>query len=288
MPLIPLLLLLALGYWGYRAWTARQTRRDLLASPLSKRQRAIVSRMVPLSRKLPTALRPVYEGKVRLFLHQVDFIGKEGLDVTEDMRLSIAAQACLLIAGTELWYDTLRTILIYPSAYKTPQTRRDGFVVTEGTDVRLGESWSRGPVVLSWEHTAAGARYDQDGRNLVIHEFAHQIDNMSGGTNGIPGLAKGQSYDQWDRIFTAAYEQLKRDVRSGRPTVIDPYGTTNKQEFFAVCTEVFFERPNALRAQAPEVYWELAKVFNLDPSTWNQDAVPKSSQYYRPPIWKFH
>jgi len=171
---------LALCYLAYRYWSKGQTRARLLGASLTNAQRAIIAGEVPLVRKLPADLRRRHEGKINLFLAQINFIGCDGLEVTDRMRLSIAAQACLLIANSDAWYDHLSTVLIYPGAFKSKEVTSDGYVVSEQEVVRIGESWLRGPVVLSWRHTEEGTSDDADGRNVVLHEFAHQLDDLSG------------------------------------------------------------------------------------------------------------
>lgn len=264
---IAFLLLLAavLGAIGVRR---RRARERLLATPLTDHQRAIVRREVPLLRHLPAELHQKLEGKMNRFLDQVQFHGHQGLEVTEEMKLAIAAQACLLIVNTDLWYKDLRSVLLYPSAFKSVQRQQSGFVVTEKEIIRTGESWNHGPVVLSWAHSKAGAQNDHDGHNVVIHEFAHQVDDMSGRTNGVPILASGQSFEEWERVFLSSFDSHVNAVNRGRKTVIDPYGAEGHEEFFAVSVEVFFERPKALKASNPDVYRELSILFRLDPVTW--------------------
>ncbi len=174
-------------------WSRRRMRAVLLAQPLSDWAWTAVADEVPLTRRLPTALRARFEGKVNLFLHQVEFIGCDGLEVTDEMRLSIAAQACLLVANSDAWYRDLRTVLVYPGGvFQSLRQERQGYVVTERRTVRLGESWQHGPVVLSWQHSEAGALDEGDGRNVVLHEFAHQLDGLSGQTDGAPLMARGR------------------------------------------------------------------------------------------------
>ncbi len=269
MPIILFVLLVAAAAFGFRYWSKQQTRKKLLTTALSDHQRAIVAEQVPLIQKLPTELRGNLEGKINVFLHQVDFIGCDGLEVTEEMQLSIAAQACLLVVNIDSWYKHLRTILIYPGAFKSRQREDSGYVVTERETVRLGESWSRGPVVLSWAHSEQGAINDKDGQNVVLHEFAHQIDNLSGHTDGAPILNRGQSFADWEGVFIKAYETHVRNVEKGRKTVLDSYGAEAHEEFFAVAVEVFFEKPEALSQEEPAVYAQLAKLFRLDPLYWN-------------------
>ena len=253
---------------GLRLWSRQRFRKHLLTSALTEHQRDIIDHSVPLIRKLPSALRGRLEGKINVFLDQVAFVGCLGLDVTEPMRLSIAAQACLLVVNTETWYDNLNTILIYPGAFKSRTTEHHGYVVTERETVRVGESWSRGPVVLSWADAQQGALDDTDGHNVVFHEFAHQIDTLSGRTNGVPLLNSGQAYADWGHVFDSAFKRHVRNVEGGHATVFAAYGATGPEEFFAVAVEVFFERPAALRGESPEVYQQLASLFQLDPVTW--------------------
>ncbi|MEM8654649.1 MAG: M90 family metallopeptidase [Pseudomonadota bacterium] len=253
---------------AWRAWRKRQWQQDVLASRLTDAEWRIILRDVPLIRKLPPALKAPFEGKVALFLNQVDLVGCDGLEVTDDMAFSIAAQAALLVVGTDAWYKHLTTVLIYPGAFKSRQTRHDGYVVTEEEVVRLGESWSRGPVVLSWQDAQQGGRNDTDGLNVVLHEFAHQLDDLSGQTDGAPPMAPGQNFATWAEVIVEAYDRHVANIDAGRRTVIDPYGATNHQEFFAVAVELFFEKPHALKATEPEVYDQLALLLNVDPGTW--------------------
>ena len=268
------LVLVTLGVLGLWSWSKHQTRNSLLATALTDRQREIVAEQVPLTRKLPPELRAGLEGRINTFLHQVAFIGQGGLEVTDEMRLSIAAQASLLVVNSDAWYRQLRTILIYPGAFTSKRAEHSGYVVTERNSTRLGESWSRGPVVLSWAHTEKGALDATDGHNVVFHEFAHQVDSLSGNANGVPILSKGQSFEKWEQVWLAAYERHLRNVQAGRPTVFDPYGASGHEEFFAVAVEVFFERPQALKTEAPEVYRQLAELLRLDPSTWGASDWP--------------
>jgi Mlc titration factor MtfA (ptsG expression regulator) len=239
-----------------------------LATPLSEAQRAAIARAVPLTRRLPADLRAALEGRVHRFLNQVEFQGCNGLDVTEDMKFSIAAQASLLLVNSDQWYDGLKTVMIYPHAFKSVQSRHSGYVVTEKEIIRSGESWLHGPVILSWVHAQQGASDDRDGQNVVFHEFAHQIDALTGATDGVPVLGPGQSFAEWDKAFRTAYEHHVARVDSGRRTGIDPYGAENHEEFFAVAVEMFFEKPQALKQDAPEVYAQMRKLFRLDPVTW--------------------
>ena len=269
LPSVILVLVLAASAFVYRRWSRRKHIRTLLATGLTDHQRAIVADEVPLTRRLPPQLRPALEGRINRFLDQMTFHGCNGLEVTEAMELSIAAQASLLVVNRDDWYDTLRTILIYPAAFKSMRKSHDGYVVTEQPTVRLGESWARGPVILSWADSEDGALNDRDGRNVVLHEFAHQFDGLNGSADGVPILNRGQNFATWEKVFVDAYLRLSANVESGRSSLISAYGATGHEEFFAVAVELFFERPADLKAAEPEVYEQLAQLFWLDPVTWN-------------------
>ena len=269
MSLWPLYLaLLVVAFLLYRWFARRQKRTALLATPLTPEQRATVERLVPLVRRLPQPLRQSLEGKINLMLDQVTFRGYNGVEVTEEMRLSIAAQACLLIVNSPAWYDTLRNVLIYPSAFLAGHETHDGTFVHEHSHGTLGESWARGPVVLSWDDALHGGLNMHDGHNVVIHEFAHQLDALSGHTDGIPILRKGQTYAGWEKAMLDAYHDHVDRLERGERTLIDPYGATNHEEFFAEAIVTFFERGKELRREEPALYAQLAQLLALDPAQW--------------------
>ena len=265
---ILIFIFLAAGLFGLRQWTKYQTRHKLLAEPLSDLQRSIVIEQVPLFNKLPSELREKLEGKINLFLHQIEFIGCDGLDLTEEMQLSIAAQACVLIVNKDMWYKNLRTVLIYPGAFKSRIMDHNGYVVTEREVVRIGESWARGPVILSWAHADEGAFIDNDGHNVVFHEFAHQLDDLSGYTDAAPILDRSHNIGGWNNVLSEAYERLVKNVEASRETIIDSYGATSPVEYFAVVVELFFEKPVALKREELAVYDQLSIFFELDPTSW--------------------
>jgi len=270
MALFSFLLFVLLVAAVYALWriSKRRKREAILATPLTSEQRRVVAKLVPIVRRLPDSLRPKLEGKINLFLDQVTFHGNQGLKITEEMKLSIAAQACLLIVNSPAWYHTIRNVLVYPSAFRTQRPRHDGFVVHEGGGTLLGESWARGPVVLSWAHALHGGLNEHDGHNVVIHEFAHQLDALTGHTNGIPILRKGQAYEGWEKAMLEAYQEHVDRVRLGYETLIDPYGASGHEEFFAEAIVSFFEQPRELRREEPDLYAQLAELLALDPAQW--------------------
>ena len=257
---------------GYAAWRwvdARKRRAALLNAPLSDEDWDIVLDMVPIVAKMPLALQGQLQGKVNLFLDQVSIYGKGGLEVSRDMEVSIAAQACLLIVNTDAWYKTLQTVLLYPGAFRPRRPKHDGALVHEDKSIVLGESWTRGPVILSWPHAEQGAINAVDGHNVVIHEFAHQLDALSGHTNAVPVLSSGQTFDTWEAVIMDGFDRHLANVERRRKTVLDDYGATNYVEFLAVSIEVFFEKPKKLKGEYPDLYAQIALLLRLDPLTWD-------------------
>ncbi len=223
---------------------------------------------VPIIQTLTPAELTSLQGHIQIFLAEKRFEGCGGLEMTDEIRVTVAAQACLLQLHREGdCYPKLHEVLVYPQAYEARQISRqpDGSV-REGVQVRLGESWSRGTVILSWNDVLHGASAYRDGQNVVLHEFAHQLDAESGTVNGAPPLPMRSMYVAWARILGAEYEALIEDLGFRRQTVLGSYAATNPAEFFAVATEVFFERPKLLRAKHPELYEQLTTFYHQDPA----------------------
>ncbi|MCB9685596.1 MAG: zinc-dependent peptidase [Alphaproteobacteria bacterium] len=246
-------------------WLPWRRRRRLRDTPLPAAWADIVERRVPLARSLDVGQRRRLDGLVQLFLDDKTFEGCGGLEMTDEIRVTIAAQACLLLVGLDVTdpYPGLDVIRVYPTGYRAKAVRALPVGVGERIDHRLGESSHRGYVVLSWRDTLAGALDPSDGQNVVLHEFAHQLDAASGSANGAPVLRDASCYGPWAHALGEAYEQLVADVAAARPTDLDPYGATNPAEFFAVCTEAFFERGEAMRAHHPELYEVLSRYFGI-------------------------
>jgi Mlc titration factor MtfA (ptsG expression regulator) len=240
-------------------------REPLLKTPLSAEQRAIVRRNVPHVATLSSEDQRELEGHIQVFLAEKTFEGCAGLELTDEIRLTIAAQACILLLHRETdYYPGVESILVYPSTYVVKNAQRAlGGVVVEGDQARIGESWVRGVVVLAWDAITSGAMNPRDGHNVVFHEFAHQLD-ADGNARSFGSLS---SYTAFARVLGAEYADLARRVLEHRPTDIDVYGATNPAEFFAVVTEEFFERGAPLEQQHPELYAVLRDFYRQDPAT---------------------
>lgn len=231
----------------------------------------ILERNLPVYHAVSSAERERLHQLIQLFLAKKRFYGCAGLELTDEIRITIAGQACLLLLNQD-WrvYPSLMSVLVYPAGFRVEREQ----LLENATFARqdhhlLGESWSNGKVILSWDDVEKGAADFSDGHNVVLHEFAHQLDSLSGSTNGAPPLRRN-SYQSWARVFSDNFEDLRSRSRRGQATVMDQYGTVNPAEFFAVATETFFERPHALQQTRPELYAELTQYYRLDPRDWQQ------------------
>jgi len=242
-------------------------RRRATSVPFPPEWDEILARNFPLDARLSGDDRKKLRWLIQIFLVEKHFEGLGGLTLTDEIRVTIAAQACLLLLHRgDSMYPRLSSILVYPTAYVAPvKTHDGGGVVTEGEDVRLGEAWELGVVVLSWEDVRYGAADRLDGNNLVLHEFAHQLDMESNVADGAPPLPRRSMYVPWARVLGESYRDLRRQVARDQKTVMDAYGATNPAEFFAVATETFFERPGRLKARYPEMYELLREFYRQDP-----------------------
>jgi Mlc titration factor MtfA (ptsG expression regulator) len=196
-----------------------------------------------------------------------------GLEMTDEIRVTVAAQACLLLLHRgEDDYPGLSSILVYPSAYRVHTREHSEYgLVTESDQVRLGEAWTAGTVILSWDDVRHGVADDRDGHNVVLHEFAHQLDMEDRDPDGAPVLADRRMYVAWARVLGREYEQLKDAVDRHQYTLMDAYGTQSPAEFFAVATETFFEKPMKLRDEHSELYEQLREFYGQDPAAWSTE-----------------
>jgi Mlc titration factor MtfA (ptsG expression regulator) len=244
-------------------------RRGIRDRPFPPAWMDVLQKNVPYVRRLSAEDQGELRGHVQVFLDEKTFEGCGGLELTDEITVTIAAQACLLLLHRETdYYPELESILVYPSTYVDSRPRvAFGGIVVEGGQKRLGESWSRGVVVLAWDSVLSGAADMLDGHNVVLHELAHQLDQEDGAGDGTPELSRAGMYTAWARVLSADFERLVRDCDEGRRTVMDAYGATNPAEFFAVATETFFERPRALASKHPALYEQLRLYYQQDPAS---------------------
>ena len=202
-----------------------------------------------------------------LFMHRKQISAAAGLELSMEMKLGIAVQACILVLelGIE-HYDGWVEVIVYPDEFVSGHEFRnpDGLVQTDQTSY-AGQAWLRGPVILSWMDVQHAGR--MDGMNVVIHEFAHKLDMLNGAANGFPPLHAGMDRQQWSQAFNAAFRDLCARVQSGERTEIDPYGAESPGEFFAVVSEAFFEIPDIVKTVYPRVYEQLVQFYRQDPAS---------------------
>ncbi|GGI68128.1 zinc-dependent peptidase [Shewanella gelidii] len=250
---------------------AQYRRRKVVSSPFPTRWRHILKKRFPYFLSMPADLQLQLKKHIQVFIHEKEFVGCEGIQINDEVKVTIAAQACLLLLNRQTgFYPQLKQILVYPSAFITENEQTDASgVVWYNRRVLSGESWENGKVILSWHDTLVGAAAPFDGNNVVIHEFAHQLDQESGSANGAPILATSKDYQQWSKVLSQEFEALKHCVATNTPSLFDNYGATNPAEFFAVVSEVFFEQSQSMAAQYPELYKQLSQFYRLDPINWH-------------------
>ncbi len=249
-------------------WLKNKRRDHYKKTGITSAEINIISAKAPITRKVPDSLRRDFYETVAVFVKEKNFEGCGGLELTNEIKLTIASQASLLlIGGISDYYPDLFSILVYPTPYFAPvQDMQEDGVVVEGRELRHGESWGQGSLVLAWDEAASDSKNPNSGRNLIIHEFSHEIDQEFGLTES----ATLEAHPDWGSIMKGSYEDHLNSVDFGRPTLLDPYGATDLAEFFAVSTEAFFGIPVKMQKQHPQLYQQLAKVYNLDPVSWRR------------------
>ncbi|MBW8832273.1 MAG: zinc-dependent peptidase [Burkholderiales bacterium] len=249
---------------------ARLWRRQRIARrPFPAAWRDIVRRRVPLARELPPAQQLHLKKHIQVLLAEVPFIGCAGLEVNDEIRVTIAAQSAFLLLGRGGSFGNLREVLVYPGYFVVLRSEAGaGGVVHEGRDVLAGQSWQRGQVIVAWDAVRDGAADPHDGVNVVMHEFAHQLDQDTGAANGAPYVGRGTPQEAWARVMNQEFNALQARLARADPSLIEPYAATSPAEFFAVTTELFFERSDALAAERPALYEQLKRCYRLDPVSW--------------------
>lgn len=243
-----------------RMWVRRRT--------VPAEWREILGRRAAFYPHLPEPMREKLHRRMQVFLDEKIYEGCGGLELTSEMRVLIAAYACMLILEEASdYYPALKAILVYPDEYVAPVHYEDyGGIVTEGWEERSGESWNPGNIVLSWRDIEEDLGRPFEGRNLIYHEFAHQMDFRYGISAGISFEGEAESEDAWTQALAATYRRLIKKSKRGTEDVLDLYGATNPAECFAVATETFLENPRGLRESDPGLYEQLKSLYGLDPA----------------------
>jgi Mlc titration factor MtfA (ptsG expression regulator) len=238
--------------------------------PFAPAWRDTLRRRMPAFARLPADVQLQVKKHAQVLLAEKPFIGCAGLVVTDEMRVLVAVQAALLLLNRRAGYfANLRQVLIYPGAFVVDRVTPDAAGLAHDTRrVLSGESWQQGQVILSWDDVLAGAADPQDGQNVVLHEFAHQLDQETGAANGAPRGLGRKSGARWARVFSREYAQLQQRLARGEPGLMGAYAATDPAEFFAVASEIFFEQPAELAAAHAALYAELARYYRADPLLW--------------------
>jgi len=246
----------------------KRRRRRLRSRPFPEEWLGILTRRFPFYDRLPPQDQEELRGHMQVFVAEKSFEGCGGLEMTDEIRVITAAHGCLLLLHRDTdYYPRLDAILVYPRAFVAETTIDDlGSVAVRGEEVRAGEAWQRGVVILAWDGVLRGAFSARDGYNVALHEFAHQLDLEGGPADGFPAIADRALRAAWPDVFQREYDQLQRDLDRRRRTLIDPYAAESPAEFFAVVTECFFEIPARLRRRHPELYDALQRFYCQDPA----------------------
>ncbi len=266
-----LVALISLGMIDTRRRQRKAARKRRLSRPFLPAEEGILDRDFPRWRWIPSDLAERFAGSVRVLMEEKNYEPCGGLtEVTEEMKLVIAAQAAFLLLGLEGhgFFPRLHSILVYPGGFRDHGRRRFS-IDDEKRGVLYGESWETGSVILSWDNVVAGGRNSDDGMNVVFHEFAHQIDQYNGVADGVPRLKNREEYARWISVMGRHYEELVEAAKKRDPEpYLDPYGASHPCEFFAVATETFFEDPYGIEEEHPELYDELVRFYGVNPADW--------------------
>lgn len=260
----------------------RRRREALRTAPFPPAWEAYLAAHVAHWAWLNDAERTRLRGDLRILIAEKSWEGANGLVLDDEIRVTIAAQASLLLLGWDEphYFPNVTTVIVYPAGFRVRRRDREGYIETESRVGLLGEAWGNDlPVILSWDDARTGGEDAADGHNVVLHEFAHKLDLMGGGAAGVPPLPGGTTaYDTWANVMSAEFRALRRSVWFGEPSPLDGYGAQDEAEFFAVATEAFFERPERLRRERPRLYELLRGYYRQDTAArwerWKAETGP--------------
>ncbi|HOE33157.1 MAG TPA: zinc-dependent peptidase [Smithella sp.] len=253
-------------------WFINRRRSKLTAAPFPDAWEDILERNMGHYRLLHDAERAHLRSLIQVFIAEKHWEGAGGLVLNDEIRVTIAAHACLLLLRlSHNYYRNVETVIVYPSTLVAPRRKPGFFEVSleplEENYPIVGEAFQQGPVIIVWDAALQGGRQSESGHNVVYHEFAHKLDMLDGAADGTPPLKDRAKYRDWIKTFSHEYLRLRRDTEKGRQTFLDAYGATNEAEFFAVATEHFFEQPLIMEKNAPELYRRLREYYGQDPAS---------------------
>lgn len=267
------LILTALLLWLLFKQLQKHQRHQLFLKPLPPEWIQILEKNVSIYLLLPEPLKKELHGRINIFLNEKEFFGFGGLEVSDEIQLTVAGNACLLLLKRDKrCFPGFTSILMYPDTYVAKEVKSDGMVESHEHSARAGESWHRGPIVLSWADVMRGSLDPNDGHNVVLHEFAHKLDEANNSMNGLPVLRDHSHYAEWASVLSKEFDALLIRANRGTNSVIDAYGTVSPAEFFAVATESFFEKPIQMKTKLPDLYQQLERFYDLDPAAWRSQG----------------
>jgi len=252
-------------------WLTNRRRQKLIAAPFPSAWEEILQYNFAHYCLLEDEERAQLRALIKVFISEKNWEGCGGLTLTDEIRVTISALACLLLIGiTHNYYNNVETIIVYPSTVVPPE-RTPGYFENvlepiEPTCPIIGEAFHQGPLILVWDAVLHGARGHQSGHNVVYHEFAHKLDMLDGAADGTPPLGNRAEYREWMHTCSRIYQRLRQEVQKGRKTFLDAYGAVSEAEFFAVVTEQFFEQPLLMLKHAPDLYRILKEFYRQDPA----------------------
>jgi Mlc titration factor MtfA (ptsG expression regulator) len=252
-------------------WFLDRRRKKLIQAPFPPLWEDIIRRNVAHYCRLEAAERAHLRGLIQVFIAEKSWEGAGGLELTDEIRVTISAQACLLVLNLpHNFYRNVESIIVYPSTVVPPQ-RNPGFFENTLSPLKveqpiIGQAFRQGPVIIIWDAALRGGRHPEFGHNVIYHEFAHKLDMLDGAADGTPPLRDRTEYRDWVLTCSREYLRLKNDIDKGKESFLNAYGATSEAEFFAVATEQFFDRPQSMIEQAPDLYRVLQEFYRQDPS----------------------
>jgi MtfA peptidase len=263
-------------------WLTERRRRRILEAPFPRAWRAVLERNMAHFAFLSGDEQHRLCELVQVFVAEKNWVGAGGLELTDEIRVTIAGQACLLVLGLDhVLYANVETIIVYPSVVRPVRVDEPFFATpTVVRDVMpvLGEAHQHGPIILTWNAVRRGGQHPGLAPNVVYHEFAHKLDMLDGAVDGVPPIADRREYQRWIAVCTRELEALRAAVEQGARTLLDPYGLTDVGEFFAIITEVFFDQPLELEAGHPELYDVLSKFYRQDTAARQRPSVEQTDE----------
>lgn len=248
--------------------TKKRRREKALSTPFDPQWEKHIENNLPVYRRLPPPLRDKLQHLIKIFLYEKIFEGCAGLAMTDEIRVTIAAQASMLLLNREGGcYPGIDSILVYPHAFIAANVRDERGYFSDA-EIHIGEAWRTGVIILAWDEVLHGAVDPMDGHNVVLHEFAHALDQEDGISKNVPVAGKNSSYLSWARVFSAEFAALATEAAGGIDSVMDVYGATSMPEFFAVATEGFIEKPWQMKLKHGELYDLLREYYDIDPANW--------------------